>query len=325
MKFHKLKIVLTALIGFSTVMGVWNIYQAFADPESLIDYKIVSQPNQLYIEPGEIKDIKIVIRNSSAAEIWDSKILRLGTIFTNNFTDRPSIWGMDGDNILPGWLSENRIAPAHDKDVDLFMTAEFYFLIKAPDKTGNYRETFRPVLEHEHWLTGNPIIINIQVGNIPEIEVQAAQAKEIVIYRHSQTGELKENGVVVATLPVSSGKSGYTTPAGNYTIMNHIKDAYSVEYELWMPNWMGLKNVRYGFLGYGIHGLPYWRINPNSPKFAGKDGQIFAGGRLYENNRLYEGYSHLGTPVSHGCVRFGIHESDALYAWADTGIPVTII
>ena len=205
------------------------------------------------------------------------------------------------------------------------MTAEFYFLVKAPKRVGNYRETFQLVLEYDRWLTGNPIAIDIQVGDTSEIKIQDAHPKEFKIYRATQEGELIENGVVVATLLISSGKSGHTTPAGSYTIMNHIQDAYSVEYELWMPNWMGLKNTRYGFLGYGIHGLPYWRINPNSTKFAGKDGQIFADGRFYKNNRLYEGFSHLGVAVSHGCVRVGVRESDALYAWADNGTPVTIV
>ena len=43
MKFHKLKIILTALIAFSMTIGAWNAYQASADPESLVDYKVIQK------------------------------------------------------------------------------------------------------------------------------------------------------------------------------------------------------------------------------------------------------------------------------------------
>lgn len=328
MKFHKFKIVLISLIGFSFVVGALDIYQASADPnsesKSLFDYRVVSQPNQLYMESGEIKIVKIAIKNTNTTDDWKSGVLRLGTIFTNEFTDRQSIWGKDNDNILPGWLSDKRIAPIYNKNIDSSTDAAFYFLVKAPDKSGDYRETFRPVLEDNRWLTGNPITIDIQVGQTPEVAVQEIMEKKVVIYRDTQMSDLVENGVVVASLPISSGGPGYVTPAGEYTIFNHIEDAYSSAYELWMPNWMGLSSNIYGFTGYGIHGLPYWTIVPNGPKYMDKDGQII-NGRLYKNNKLYEGFSHLGTAVSHGCVRFGVRESDALFAWADNGTPVTVV
>jgi lipoprotein-anchoring transpeptidase ErfK/SrfK len=56
------------------------------------------------------------------------------------------------------------------------------------------------------------------------------------------------------------------------------------------------------FIGseYGIHELPEW---PDGTK---------------------EGESHLGTPVSHGCVRLGRGDAQAVYDWVEVGTPVFI-
>lgn len=57
-----------------------------------------------------------------------------------------------------------------------------------------------------------------------------------------------------------------------------------------------------GFIGsaYGIHELPEW---PGGYK---------------------EGKSHLGRPVSHGCVRLGVGSAEWLFNWADIGTEVII-
>lgn len=93
---------------------------------------------------------------------------------------------------------------------------------------------------------------------------------------------------------ISSGKASMPTPTGTRTIINKDPRAWSNKYGLWMPWWMGIGG------DYGIHELPEW---PNGYK---------------------EGENHLGTPVSHGCVRLGIGAAQTVYNWADIGIPVYI-
>lgn len=93
---------------------------------------------------------------------------------------------------------------------------------------------------------------------------------------------------------ISSGKANMPTPKGNFKIDGKALRAWS-KYGLWMPYWMSLKN---GY--FGIHELPEW---PNGTK---------------------EGENHLGTPVSHGCVRLGVSAAEFLYNWAPIGIPVKI-
>ncbi len=101
-------------------------------------------------------------------------------------------------------------------------------------------------------------------------------------------------GVRMETFPISSGKPGMHTPSGHFKIDSKHPRAWS-SYGLWMPWWMSLRN---GY--FGIHELPEW---PNGAK---------------------EGEDHLGTPVSHGCVRLGVGPAEFFYNWAPMGTPVFI-
>lgn len=100
---------------------------------------------------------------------------------------------------------------------------------------------------------------------------------------------------LIGTHSVSTGKWSMPTPEGEYSINNKDPRAYSATYGLYMPYWMA-------FIGsdYGIHELPEW---PDGTK---------------------EGENHLGTPVSHGCVRLGRGDAQTVYDWAEIGTPVFI-
>jgi hypothetical protein len=101
-------------------------------------------------------------------------------------------------------------------------------------------------------------------------------------------------GVLIFDTPVSSGIYN-TTPRGEFTIHNKHPNAWS-SYGLWMPYWMAITaNGK-----YGIHELPVW---PNGYR---------------------EGEDHLGTPVSHGCVRVGTVAAEKIYNLTKVGTPVFI-
>jgi len=105
-----------------------------------------------------------------------------------------------------------------------------------------------------------------------------------------------EDGKLLDTYMVYSGKPGYETPPGNYKIENKAPRAWSSEFGLFMPWWNAL--VPSG--KFGIHELPEW---PGGYK---------------------EGANHLGTPVSHGCVRLGVGPAKTVYDWAPIGTPVVV-
>lgn len=102
------------------------------------------------------------------------------------------------------------------------------------------------------------------------------------------------DGVEIGSFSISSGSYSMATPKGSFKIINKHPLAWS-SYGLWMPYWMGLGTGKFGF-----HELPIW---PSG---------------------FREGESHLGIPVSHGCIRLGVGPAEFLYNWAEIGTKVEI-
>jgi lipoprotein-anchoring transpeptidase ErfK/SrfK len=132
-------------------------------------------------------------------------------------------------------------------------------------------------------------------GELPEIE-DKIKIKKIVIDLSEQMLYTYENEEITGKYLVSTGKAGMWTPLGEFKIHNKNPRAWS-SYGLWMPYWMVIDPAR----GIGIHELPEW---PNGYK---------------------EGEDHLGTPVSHGCIRLGVGPAETVYSWADIDTKVEII
>lgn len=120
-------------------------------------------------------------------------------------------------------------------------------------------------------------------------------AKSIHVNLKTQTLEQRVDGIAITSFVVSSGKAKTPTPKGTYKIINKNPKAWSHMAGLWMPYWM-----MFDKRGYGLHELPVW---PSGYR---------------------EGASHLGVPVSHGCVRLGIGSAEQLYDWTPVGTPVLI-
>lgn len=93
---------------------------------------------------------------------------------------------------------------------------------------------------------------------------------------------------------ISSGKPGMATPTGTYLISEKNPRHWSSRYHMWLPYWQ-----RFIDEGYGIHELP-------------------------ETNTWKETDAHLGTPVSHGCVRLGVGPAETVYNFTSIGTPIYI-
>lgn len=150
-------------------------------------------------------------------------------------------------------------------------------------------------------LPSNEIAITT-TNEIPAFTPGLYSGKYIEVNLKQQRMYLFEGENNIATYVVSTGKWDMPTPQGTMYIMNHISYAYSKKYDLYMPWWMGLapNPDGSGFDGYGIHELPEWKSG------------------------YKEGQNHLGTPVSHGCIRLGIGPAEHVYNWAPEGTPVYI-
>jgi len=120
--------------------------------------------------------------------------------------------------------------------------------------------------------------------------------KYIDINISQQIMSIFENGLLINSFLVSSGKRGMDTPPGEYQIRNKATRVWSKTYGLFMPYWMAV--AKDGKIG--IHELPEW---PSGYK---------------------EGANHLGVPVSHGCVRLGVGSAKTVFDWTEVGTPVVI-
>lgn len=127
-----------------------------------------------------------------------------------------------------------------------------------------------------------------------------ASGKSITVNLKKQRLYMYQHGRLVGVHVVSTGKWGTPTPTGTFQTRNKIPTAYSRAYNLYMESWMAITPDG----KYGLHSLPYWKT---------------------KSGKLYEGASHLGTPVSHGCIRQSTAEAKQLYDWAPLGTPITIV
>ena len=125
---------------------------------------------------------------------------------------------------------------------------------------------------------------------------QISLGKYIDINLSTQIMTIFENGEIIDSFLISSGKRGMDTPKGRHQIYNKNPRPWSKQYSLFMPYWMAITADG----KYGIHELPEW---PGGYK---------------------EGQNHLGIPVSHGCMRLGVGPALTVYNWADIGTPVLI-
>ncbi len=135
----------------------------------------------------------------------------------------------------------------------------------------------------------------IQNGFDPRSSSSLSLQKQIRVDLSEQRLYQEVKGVAIGSFPVSSGKASTPTPVGTYSVLNKHPRAWSKGAALWMPYWMAFRAD-----GYGLHELPEW---PGGKK---------------------EGKAHLGTPVSHGCVRVGEGVAKRLYDWAPVGTKVVI-
>lgn len=109
-----------------------------------------------------------------------------------------------------------------------------------------------------------------------------------------------QEGRLIDTHRVSTGKWTTPTPIGTFRTYNKIPVAYSKPFDLYMEWWMAFTPDG----SYGVHALPYW-LNEDGSK-------------------RYEGEHDIGLPASHGCIRQSKHEAIELYNWAEIGTPVIV-
>lgn len=124
--------------------------------------------------------------------------------------------------------------------------------------------------------------------------------KRIVISITEQHMWVYENFELKSEHVISTGMSNSPTLPGVFQIQTHEINAYASNWDLWMPNFMGIYEAVPGFMN-GIHGLPV----------------LSSGVRLWANV--------LGSPASYGCIILDLQAGEEVYNWAENGVVVEIL
>ncbi len=298
-------------------IGQWS-YCDYTLPEAPIyNVEMVASDVDQNIQAGQVFVATMTFKNTGNTRLFSSASMCENvptlSIGTQGTTDRSSIFGSNSVAIS-GWTSANRIKMMNDyADPNQDFTVVFQSI--APEGDNIYKEYFQPVVENVSWLA-EPFALDITVGSPSEemvkdmsyvkepITVAASdligKEKSFNIDISEQTMSVKFGDTTVWKMLISSGGSGYATPTGNYSILSKQElriGGTSPHYR--MPYFMMWRKD-----GYGIHALPY----------LANDGGTF----------WNEAREHIGTPVSHGCIRSLPEDATILYSFADIGTPVNI-
>jgi LysM repeat protein len=126
--------------------------------------------------------------------------------------------------------------------------------------------------------------------------------KRIEVSISQQRVRVYENGGLKWDWGTSTGINSSPTWPGLYQIISHVPNAYAANWNLWMPNFLGVYQPIPGAdFTNGFHGFP-----------TRGGGQL-----LWENS--------IGTRVTYGCILLSNVNSQLLYDWAEDGVVVRIL
>lgn len=154
----------------------------------------------------------------------------------------------------------------------------------------------------------NPGVDTLSIGQtitIPSPDVMLPLPitwnKRVVVSMSEQRVRVYENGALKWDWLASTGIASSPTWRGVYQIQSHEPNAYAGNWDLWMPNFLGVyRPVPSSDFMNGFHGFP---TRGNS--------QL-----LWTNN--------LGSRVTYGCILLSNENAQALYQWAEEGVVVEI-
>lgn len=159
------------------------------------------------------------------------------------------------------------------------------------------------------WIqAANPGVDSLSVGQtitIPSpdemLPLPVVENKRIVVSISAQRVWVYENGAVKWEWPASTGIASSPTAPGVFQVRSHEKNAYAGNWDLWMPDFLGIyQPVPTSDFMNGFHGFP-----------------TRGGSQL-----LWTG--DLGHPVTYGCILLSSTNAQTLYEWAEEGVIVEI-
>ena len=145
---------------------------------------------------------------------------------------------------------------------------------------------------------GQTVIIPSPDALLP---LPVVQNKRIIVSITQQRVWVYENGSLKWEWAASTGIDDSPTAPGVFQIQSHVDNAYAGNWDLWMPNFMGVyRPVPTSDFMNGFHGFP-----------------TRGGSQLLWTNSL-------GHQVTYGCILLSSENAATLYDWAEEGIVVEI-
>ncbi|MFA6023882.1 MAG: L,D-transpeptidase [Candidatus Gracilibacteria bacterium] len=268
------------------------------------------------IQGGQVFSVSMSFVNAGNTRLFADDAncygLPVFNVGTQKAQDRASIFG-DADHAVTGWVGTNRIQMSEDY-VDPWEEFHVNFQSVAPMGDNIYREFFKGVIEDKAWI-GSDFGVDITVGTpteqmqndisfVTDISVDAGSLsgleRSLEIVLADQTMFAKFGDIAVWSMPVSSGAWATPTPRGAYKVLTKQELRVGQAY----PNYRMPYFQLWDWRGYGIHALPYL---------------VNDGGTFWS-----EALEHIGTPVSHGCVRTLPEDAETAYNFTNIGTPVNI-
>lgn len=294
----------------------------FPEEGEFYDAEVVAVRRKLKIEPGEIFRVKVFIKNTGNMPWFSAESECLGPemhLGTDKERDRDSIFyspellGVEETN----WEDSNRIGMDQLR-IDPGQIASFTFWSEAPDKPDVIKEYFTPILSGIQWIDDAQFSFEIMVGDVDEssenlrkrlsyafdsgsvMDLNLDGERSILVDLSEQMMYIKLGEDVIREFRVSTGAAATPTPVGTtYLSLKQELRVGSKSPHYIMPYF---QMFRAG--GYGMHALPS----------LGNDGGWF----------WTEAVSHLGIPVSHGCIRIGDENAIWLFGFTEVGDKVVV-
>jgi hypothetical protein len=180
-------------------------------------------------------------------------------------------------------------APADPRGVQKRLVSLGYLPASAVAGTWNAR-TGHAVLAFQGWhgltrdgIVGPQTLAALENAARPR-PTSTLGARRVEVHREKGVTLLVERGKVVRVLHSSSGKRGYETPAGTFSIFRKERNSWSVPYQVWLPY------ASYFNGGIAFHAYPDVPANP----------------------------------ASHGCVRLPVAEAPFAYSFMSIGTRVSV-
>jgi len=124
----------------------------------------------------------------------------------------------------------------------------------------------------------------VSIALLLALSAPAYAVPTITVSKTTQTYTVEDNGVVVKTGRVSTGKRGYATPSGTFVIHTKVRRTKSMKYRVWM-----------------------------------NDVMLFRGSKYALHRGVVPGY-----PASHGCVRLPSADATYLFSTLPIGTKVIV-